>query len=155
MSHLFLKTFFLFLFPVGLNFSFAQTGCRDASKRENILLNTRWKVDGVPFETIDREKYSLSAIADDSYNFRWGHFISFNENTFTSSYSAPCGNDCFTSVSGGYWFVADLTIKVKVMAIQRNGFCSKDSEELNKDFGNYLLCKTETGWMLKKIDENN
>lgn len=152
MNYLFSPKILLFLLALGINFSFAQTGCRDATKRENVLLNTRWKVDGVPFETADRETYRLDSIAGDNYDWHWGHFISFNENTFTSSYSAPCGNDCFTSVSGEYFFVAAMTIKVKVMTIDRHGFCSEKSETLNKDYGNYLVTKIETGWTLTKTE---
>jgi len=151
MRSLISKQSFVFLVLIGINFSFAQTSLGYITQNENALVNTTWKVDGIPFETKEREAYSLSVIPEDQYDAHWGHFISFNENTFSSSYSAPCGNDCFTSVSGEYWFVADMTIKVKVMTIQRNGFCSSKSETLNKDYGNYLLTKVESGWMITKI----
>ena len=146
-------TFLLLSFFVGINLSFAQTEVRYASKTENILANTNWKVDDVPFENKEQKIYTLSAISEtDSYDAHWGHFISFTEKTFTSSYSAPCGNDCFTSVSGEYLFVAIMTIKIKVSSIQRNGFCSEKSETLNKDYGNYELTKIETGWKLTKSE---
>lgn len=144
-------TFLLLLATTGINFSFAQTEVRYASRTENVLENTQWKVDGIPFENSDTETYRLDSIAGDNWEWHWGHFISFNENTFTSSYSAPCGNDCFTSVSGEYWFVARMTIKVKVLAIDRGGFCSEKSETLNKNYGNYLLTKIEAGWTLTKV----
>ena len=142
---------FFFVLTVG-NYLVAQTTVRNASKTENVLANTRWKVDGIPFETTDKETYRLDSISGDNWEWNWGHFIYFNENTFTSTYSAPCGNDCFTSVSGEYWFVSRMTIKVKVIAIERNGFCSEKSETLNKNYGNYLLTKIETGYTLTKTE---
>jgi len=146
-------TFLLLSFFVGINLSFAQTQVRYATITENVLANTNWKVDRVPFENNEQKNYTLSTKSvDDNFDAHWGHFISFTEKTFTSSYSAPCGNDCFTSVSGEYSFVARMTIKVKVISIVRIGFCSEKSETLNKDYGNYELTKIETGWKLTKSE---
>lgn len=131
------------------------SGCLIAQNRrsetvhENFLAGTTWKVDGVPFETKSREKYLLSKY--DNLEFgNWGHTISFEKSTFNSSYSAPCGNDCFTSVMGEYRFTDKNTISVKVKQIDRHGFCEKRSEILNQDMGTFLLSKKENGWELIK-----
>lgn len=140
----------LFFLITGLTYSIAQTGKRNVAKLQNVLADTHWKIDGIPFETKERETYHLTPLSDEQ--FQWGNFIHFEQNTFSSHYSAPCGMDCFTSVTGEYFFVNALTIMVKVISINRNGFCEKESEEVSSNYGNYLLSKNETGWTLTKTD---
>lgn len=125
---------------------------KGSDKSENVLAGTTWKVDGVPFETKDRELYLLSTIPENGYESHWGHFITFDETTFSSSYSAPCGNDCFTSVFGSYYFVTATKIHITVKSINRHGFCEKESEELNRNYGYYGLEKTAGGWNLTRTD---
>lgn len=120
---------------------------------ENVLAGTRWKSQGVPFEHADTKSYSFNSFDESNFNDRWGHFISFDSATFTSSYSAQCGNDCFTSVRGLYWFTSELQIKVKVIEILRRGFCEKETETLNKEYGYYNLTPRENGWTLTKVSE--
>ena len=127
----------------------AQTGTRRIASTKNILANTVWKVDGVPFETKEREEYFLQPI-EGEVQFSWGHSISFSDNTFSSSYSAPCGNDCFTSVYGEYQFVDAYVLIVKIINIDRGPFCSKKSESLNQNYGRYRLEKAEAGWKIIK-----
>lgn len=138
--------FFAALMLVNAN---AQNGTRRLAATNNILENTTWKVDGVPFETKEREEYSLQAIVEES-QFNWGHSISFAEKTFTSSYSAPCGNDCFTNVYGEYQFVDAYLISIKIIKIDRGPFCSQKSESLNQNYGKYKLEKAGNGWQIIK-----
>lgn len=118
----------------------------------NYLVGTSWKVNGVPFENKDTESYSLSEYGEpDNIMDQWGHFIYFDTLTFSSHYSAPCGNDCFTSVRGTYWYSGVNRIQVKVTSIDRSGFCSEKSETINQDYGSYDLIKSDFGYDLKKV----
>jgi len=149
------STFFLLLF-FSLTFntvSYSQTGTREVGKMKNVLAGTSWRVDQSPFENEDTKVYNLSLLNENETEFyyHWGYSISFDEATFSSNYSAPCGNDCFTSVSGEYKFVDYLTISVKVLSIERRMFCNKESEKPNKNYGNYQLEKKENGWIIKKL----
>jgi hypothetical protein len=117
---------------------------------ENLLVGTTWKVNGTPFETKEKEQYTFSEINTEDFDGHWGHFISFDTTTFSSSYSAPCGNDCFTNVNGEYYFETSFKIHISVKEINRHGFCSKKSESLNRDYGYYTLERTATGWTLLK-----
>ena len=124
---------------------------RAETVQQNLLDGTSWHVDGVPFQDKSREKYTLSEY--DVLEFgNWGHTITFEEKTFSSHYSAPCGNDCFTSVYGEYYFAEQYKIRVKVTQIHRRGFCDQKSEELNQDMGYYLLKKIDNGWELTRAD---
>lgn len=143
-----ITTFYLVVAVLG---TFGQTGTRKIASTKNQLENTSWKVDAIPFENTERESYTLTE-TDEDLDWHWGNFIKFEENTFSSWYSAPCGNDCFTSVYGEYSFVDAHVIEIKVIKIERYGFCSEKSEEINKNYGQYKLEKTELGWTLNKIN---
>lgn len=101
----------------------------------NKLADTEWKVNTSPFEYEAKADYVLTKKSDEVFD--WGYSISFTESTFHSSYSAPCGNDCFTSVSGSYTYVQANTIEVTVERINRSGFCSEKSEENLKRTSRY------------------
>lgn len=153
MKSQFMKYSFLFIahFAILQFFSgcmIAQTK-RAETVQQNLLSGTSWKVDGVPFESRSREKYTFTEYEELEFG-NWGHTITFDTKTFSSHYSAPCGNDCFTSVYGDYYFVEQYKIKVKVTKIHRSGFCDKNSEDLNQDMGNYILKKIENGWELTR-----
>ena len=67
------------------------------------LANTTWKVNGSCLESEDQLRFSITPYLETKdFSSGWGYSISFTEKTFSTSYSAPCGNDCFTSVSGTY-----------------------------------------------------
>src|SRR5688572_22616541 len=145
-----LQLFFLLFLVSGNAVLALSQRAKHANKPENILIGTSWKTNGVPFESKDEKQYTLSTFDENDFDGHWGHFITFDETTFSSSYSAPCGNDCFTNVSGEYYFESAFQIHIKVNEINRHGFCEKKSETLNKDYGSYTLERTETGWTLTK-----
>ncbi|MEZ4921562.1 MAG: hypothetical protein R2780_00160 [Crocinitomicaceae bacterium] len=125
---------------------------REEGKTDKInLANKEFKVNGSCFEDESRESYELTDFERGVDEFNWGYFISFTEHSFTTSYSAPCGNDCFTSVSGTYEFVGLNKIKVFVSTIRGNGFCQKESEEPNRSYGTYSLEQTAVGVNIKKV----
>lgn len=138
----------------GLTFGLALSACINVSHAvdkpaiQNFLNGTTWDVSDSPFENADIDVYHLSEIKD--LDFDWGYSISFNENEFSSNYSAPCGNDCFTSVYGNYEFVKDSVIHITVTNINRSGFCEKKSQTLNRDAGKFTLSKMENGYKLER-----
>lgn len=132
---------------IGLNFCLAS-----AEKFTDFLKHTAWKVNCSPFENKDQETIVLTEKQSLTMYDGWGYSITFDSLKFQSSYSAPCGNDCFTSVKGLYFFVGENRLKIYVEEIVRNGFCSKESEVVNKTVGFYDIAKTETGYQLKKVD---
>lgn len=145
------------IIPVLISFisfvSFSQG--REEAKIDKIkLTDTRWKSNPHCFADEGIDTYHLYPTVDTLGYFDWGNFISFTDKTFSTDYSAPCGNDCFTSVTGTYKFVGVNRIKVYVENISRSGFCSAKSEEPKKSFGIYLIEKTSTGLMMTWVSKS-
>ena len=121
-----------------------------AKKATKIELNrTNWMSNIHCFTSENNVSYELTKTTDD-LNFHWGNHISFQDGTFSTSYSAPCGVDCFTNVTGTYKYVALNRVEIYVESIQRNGFCSEESEVPKKIFGIYLIEQTKKGLKLTK-----
>lgn len=137
------------LFLLVSQMSFAQT--RDAVDYEKInLAGKTYKSSYNVFSDVDRTEYNLEAFEANLDVYAWGNFISFEEKTFSTSYSAPCGNDCFTYVNGTYKFIGGDRIQVYVETISRSGFCQEESESPKKIIGVFQITQTETGLKLIK-----
>lgn len=118
---------------------------------KDILANTSWKCNGSAFEDSERESYTLTKNNDDDTNFQYGYSISFGDGTFSTSYSAPCGNDCFPSTYGTYKFINDFTIEIYVDSISRSGYCQLESEEPKRSYGLYKLTIKPESIIIDKI----
>ena len=118
------------------------------------LQNSSWKLDGICLESEKEEGFILNPYSEPNSGdmaSRWGHYISFTENTFQTSYRAPCGVDCFTSVSGTYFWVGRNKIEFFVSKISRGKYCSQTSETPNKSFGIYELKTNGERIILKRV----
>lgn len=133
-----------------ISFSSFSQGREEAKIDKIKLTDTRWKSSRHCFTSEDIDTYNLYPTIDTIGHFDWGNFISFTDKAFSTDYSAPCGNDCFTSVTGTYKFVGFNRIEVYVETINRSGFCSTKSETPKKVFGIYLIEKTPTGLQIRK-----
>ena len=143
---------------VGFIFLLFFLACSFTPQKQNdcievlVLNNTTWRVGGGCLENEDQTSFSLSShkvSADPMGN--WGHFISFTDKSFKTSYRAQCGVDCFTSVTGTYKFVGDNKIKFYVEDISRGGFCSLESESPNKSFGVFSIAHIKNGLTFTKM----
>ncbi len=144
-----MKNIFTLLFITITSFSFTQS--RDAIDYERIeLAGLTYKSSYNVFSEEDRNQYILEDFVKLKSGYSWGNFISFTEKSFHTYYSAPCGNDCFTSVDGTYKFVGENRIQVFVETINRSGFCQLKSEEPQKSFGIYEIKLTKSGLTLTK-----
>lgn len=78
--------------------------------------------------------------------FEYGNSIIFNpDGTFSSAYSAPCGNDCFTSSTGVYKWVNDTYVKLVVNTITVDGDCPNEKRRPEKDLGLFRVVQMEDG----------
>jgi hypothetical protein len=124
---------------------------REEGESDKITLSGKFfKSNGSCFEVEDKTQYEVYEYEKEVNTFDWGHFISFTDDSFSTSYSAPCGNDCFTSVSGTYKYVSANKIEVYVASISRSGFCQEKSEEPKKVYGMYAMEQTATGIIFRK-----
>lgn len=119
-------------------------------KITNYLSGTSWKVDGAPFADEDRTTYNFYEYEIVNFYDGYGHFIDFDDNHFSSHYSAQCGNDCFTNVNGTYSFLDETTVKITVTEINRRGFCNEETKTGLQIKYNYKIEKTNNGYKLTK-----
>lgn len=117
------------------------------------LKNSKWKLNEKCLEDENDLGFTISpfSIKQNDISSRWGYFISFSDSTFTTHYSAPCGNDCFTSVSGTYHWLGNNQIEFFVKDISRSQYCNADSETPQKSFGTYILNVADEGVIFDRV----
>lgn len=61
--------------------------------------------------------------------FEYGYYISFEDSiNYKIYYTAPCGNDCFTTRRGEYKLITPDTLEMVLYSIEYEGICRKDTE---------------------------
>ncbi len=99
---------------------------------DNYLVGTRWAVFHLFCLSDDVESYNLKRVTPER-GFSYGNWLSFVDSTnFMSGYSAPCGNDCFTTVYGKYKLIEDEKIVVSVDSVTYDGDCAAPTEYREK-----------------------
>ncbi|HEY0091679.1 MAG TPA: hypothetical protein VGB43_04250 [Flavobacterium sp.] len=102
-------------------------------------LNGKWRIDKLITDEAATE-YTLYP-QDPNQGSSYGNNISLNgDQTFISSYSADCGNDCFTTTLGKFKVIDRNYICFYLEKISRSGECSGDSQP-NNDLGLYYYYK--------------
>lgn len=85
----------------------------------------------------DTQEYILYTTDPDRFHF--GNNLKINaDGTFVSFYTAPCGNDCFTTSTGKYEQINDTHIQFLLEKITHHGDCIGDSEP-NLNLGLYAI----------------
>ena len=140
------KTVLLLLFVVNANFAQQQMNyegfVNSVHNSEITVLQGFWKINEL-IEDESTKEYNL--FPQNSEKFNYGNNIIFKEDqTFVSSYSAPCGNDCFTTTTGKYKIIDNNYICFFLDEITRQGECFGVTKP-NKDFGLYYFYETENG----------
>jgi hypothetical protein len=140
------KITFLLLFVV--NFSFGQEQINYQGFDHSIhypeitILLGSWKIDELITNALATE-YNFSL--QDTAIFDYGNNIKLDaDQTFTSYYTAPCRQDCFTTTTGKYKILDENYICFFLEKITRFGICNGD-EQPNEDLGLYYFYKTESG----------
>jgi hypothetical protein len=140
------KIVLLLLFVVNTSFGQQQMNYQgfvhSIHNSEISVLQGLWGINELIVEESTKE-YNLFPQISERLNY--GNNIIFKaDQTFVSSYSAPCGNDCFTTSTGKYKIIDDNYICFFLDEITRHGECSGVTKP-NKDFGLYYFYKTENG----------
>jgi hypothetical protein len=134
------------------------------TKTEKVDITGHWRIDAViglellgqcpnPVGRLTKtDEYTLQKIKkEDSENgFIYGWQAEFNSDmTFKSYYSAWCGNDYFSDVTGTYEYIDSNHIKIQVNNIVLSGQWNRE-EELNTDLGIFLIDSINNGFRLIK-----
>ena len=75
-------------------------------------------------------------------NFGYATVFEKNDkNQYRSYYFAPCGNDCFRSVSGTFELIAPSYVRLNALTFEQDGDCKKKNEKLHNDTADYYIYK--------------
>lgn len=110
------------------------TGCQSQPEKQdhpvpivkkhfpNTLVKRKFQTERLIGLTTDTSDHLL---VDSTVTPGWvGNTIRFTDSVhFVSAYVAWCGNDCFTRVSGRYYFVDSLKVRFYTDSISRSGEC--------------------------------
>ena len=64
-----------------------------------------------------------------------------DKNKYWSHYFAPCGNDCFRSVSGIFELIAPSYVRLNALNFSQSGDCEKKDKKLDNDTAVYYIYK--------------
>ena len=64
-----------------------------------------------------------------------------DKNKYWSHYFAPCGNDCFRSVSGTFELIAPSYVRLNALTFEQHGDCEKKNKTLHNDTAVYYIYK--------------
>ena len=64
-----------------------------------------------------------------------------NKNQNKSFYFAPCGNDCFPSITGTFELIAPSYVRLNALTFEQYGDCEKKNETLHNDTAVYYIYK--------------
>ena len=64
-----------------------------------------------------------------------------DKNKYWSYYFAPCGNDCFPSITGTFELIAPSYVRLNALTFEQYGDCEKKNETLHNDTAVYYIYK--------------
>ena len=64
-----------------------------------------------------------------------------DKNQYKSFYFAPCGNDCFKSISGTFELIAPSYVRLNALKFEQDGDCEKKNKTLHNDTADYYIYK--------------
>ena len=75
-------------------------------------------------------------------SFRYATVFEKNDkNQYKSSYFAPCGNDCFPSITGTFELIAPSYVRLNALTFEQYGDCEKKNKTLHNDTADYYIYK--------------
>ena len=79
-----------------------------------------------------------------------------NKNQYKSSYFAPCGNDCFPSITGTFELIAPSYVRLNALKFEQRGDCKHKNEKLHNDTADYYICKVSNKkiFLVKSTSKN-
>jgi hypothetical protein len=124
-------------------------GFKNAKHHSGVFeIQQKWRINKL-ISDAETKEYILTPQSPNSFE-NYGNNIIFNQDqTFRSSYSAPCGNDCFTSTEGKYKIIDENYMCFYLDEITQSGECSGNSKP-NEDLGLFYYYKYENGFLLMK-----
>ena len=98
----------------------------------NSLLGKFKEKDSNLFE-LTKDEDEISGIATE--------FEKNDKNQYRSYYFAPCGYDCFSSITGTFKLIAPSYVRLNALTFEQYGDCEKKNEKLHNDTAVYYIYK--------------
>ena len=92
------------------------------------------------FKEEDSNLFELTKDEDEIAGFA-AVFQKNDKNQYKSFYFAPCGNDCFPSITGTFELIAPSYVRLNALKFEQRGFCEKKNETLHNDTADYYIYK--------------
>ena len=107
------------------------------------------------FKEEDSNLFELTKDEDEIAGFATV-FEKNDKNQYKSFYFAPCGNDCFRSVSGTFELIAPSYVRLNALNFSQSGDCEKKNKTLHNDTADYYIYKVSNKKIfLVKSDSRN
>ena len=91
-----------------------------------------------------KEEYQNLFVLTRKGNESFGYATEFekgDKNQYKSFYFAPCGNDCFKSISGTFELIAPSYVRLNALTFEQYGDCEKKNKTLHNDTADYYIYK--------------
>ena len=98
----------------------------------NSLLGKFKEKDSNLFE-LTKDEDEISGIATE--------FEKNDKNQYRSYYFAPCGYDCFSSITGTFKLIAPSYVRLNALTFEQHGNCEKKKKTLHNDTADYYIYK--------------
>ena len=94
----------------------------------------------INFKVEDHNLFVLTQRKYESFGYSTV-FEKNNKNQYTSYYFAPCGNDCFPSITGTFELIAPSYVRLNALKFEQSGDCKHRNEKLHNDTADYYIYK--------------
>jgi len=106
-----------------------------------------------------KEGYQNLLVLTQREDERGGYATEFkknDKNQYISYYFAPCGNDCFPSVSGTFQLIAPSYVRLNALTFEQTGDCKHKNETLHNDTADYYIYKVSNKkiFLVKSTSKN-
>ena len=107
------------------------------------------------FKEEDSNLFELTKDEDEIAGFATV-FQKNDKNQYKSFYFAPCGNDCFPSITGTFELIAPSYVRLNALKFEQRGFCEKKNETLHNDTADYYIYKVSNKkiFLVKSTSKN-
>ena len=115
--------------------------CASSLHAQN-LLEGEWITSSLlaKFKEEDSNLFELTKDKDERFGYAT-EFKKNDKNQYISYYFAPCGNDCFPSVSGTFQLIAPSYVRLNALTFEQTGDCKHKNEKLHNDTADYYIYK--------------
>ena len=107
------------------------------------------------FKEEDSNLFELTKDEDEIAGFATV-FKKNDKNQYISYYFAPCGNDCFSSITGTFKLIAPSYVRLNALTFEQTGDCKHKNEKLHNDTADYYIYKVSNKkiFLVKSTSKN-